>query len=219
MFEQQLDWFKRQLFGRKSEKQLINDAHQGQLFAPSKIDTPPDETIDVKPHKRKSNTQRNGDEVNQSGLRFDDTVPTKIIDILVPELQGEDAEQYEIIDYKETTRLAQQPGSYTVLIYRRPVVRHKIEQTVKSPDAPTNLLDGLMVDKSVYHLPLYRQHQRMIDSGIHISRATLTNWIQKGIELLKPIYQAQLKSILTRKTLAMDEVPIKAGRKSKGKCK
>ena len=229
VLEQQLNWFKRQLFGRKSEKQIIEDTHQGQLFAATKVDTPQDDTTEVKSHKRKSNTQRSGDEVNDSGLRFDDTVPTKVIDIPAPELQGEDADQYEIIGYKETTRLAQQPGSYTVLIYRRPVVRHKMEQTVKSSEAPTNVLDGcyadvsllagLMVDKGVYHLPLYRQHQRMIDSGIHISRATLTNWIQKGIELLKPIYRAQLKSILASKTLAMDEVPIKAGRKSKGKMK
>jgi hypothetical protein len=39
--------------------------------------------------------------------------------------------QGKIIGYKETNRLAQQPGSYTILIYRRPVVRHKGEQTVK----------------------------------------------------------------------------------------
>jgi len=34
-----------------------------------------------------------------------------------------------IIGYKETNRLAQQLGSYTVLIYRRPVVRHKSMMT------------------------------------------------------------------------------------------
>jgi len=156
-------------------------------------------------------------------------VPTNVIDIQAPELQGDNANDYEIIGYKETNRLAQQPGSYTVLIYRRPVVRHKSEQTVKTVAAPSNVLDGcyadvsliagLMVDKGVYHLPLYRQHQRMIDSGIHISRATLINWMQKGIELLRPIYQANLQSIINSKTLAMDEVPIKAGRKSKGKMK
>jgi transposase len=109
------------------------------------------------------------------------------------------------------------------------VVRHKSEQTIKTTLAPSNVLEGcyadvsliagLMVDKGVYHLPLYRQHQRMIDSGIHISRATLINWVQKGIELLRPIYQANLKSIINSQTLAMDEVPIKAGRKSKGKMK
>jgi transposase len=162
-------------------------------------------------------------------LRFDASVPTKFIDISAPELHGDDAEQYEIIGYKETNRLAQQPGSYTILIYRRPIVRHKREQTLKTPSAPSNVLEGcyadvsliagLMVDKGVYHLPLYRQHQRMIDSGVHISRATLINWVQKGIELLRPIYQANLQSIINSQTLAMDEVPIKAGIKSKGKMK
>ena len=230
VLEQQLDWFKRQLFGRKSEKQLLDEASvQGSLFAKDSHPPSSDTTTDIKAHKRKSNKHLNGDEVNDTGLRFDASAPTKIIDISAPELQGKDADNYEIIGYKETTRLAQQPGSYTVLIYRRPVVRHKNEQTIKTPAAPINVLEGcyadvsliagLMVDKGVYHLPLYRQHQRMIDSGVHISRATLINWVQKGIELLRPIYRANLKSIINSQTLAMDEVPIKAGRKSKGKMK
>ena len=45
-----------------------------------------------------------------------------------------------------------------------------------------------------------------------LSRATLINWIQKGIELLRPIAKAQWQHILQSKILAMDEVPIKAGR-------
>ncbi|WP_220783866.1 IS66 family transposase, partial [Shewanella sairae] len=71
-----------------------------------------------------------------------------------------------------------------------------------------------MVDKAVYHLPLYRQHQRMLDSGVQVSRATLINWVKRGIELLTTIYQAMLKHILLSSILAMDEVPMKAGLKS-----
>ncbi len=41
--------------------------------------------------------------------------------------------------------------------------------------------------------------------------------MKKGIELLKPIYRAQWEHLLQSKVLAMDEVPIKAGRKGKGK--
>jgi len=230
VLEQQLDWFKRQLFGRKSEKQLLDDdSIQGSLFATDKTSPSIDITTDIKAYKRKSNKQLNGDEVNDTGLRFDASVPTKVINIPAPELQGEDSDNYEVIGYKETNRLAQQPGSYTILVYRRPVVRHKREQTVETTPAPSNVLEGcyadvsliagLMVDKGVYHLPLYRQHQRMIDSGVQISRATLINWVQKGIELLRPIYQANLQSIINSQTLSMDEVPIKAGRKSKGKMK
>ena len=98
-------------------------------------------------------------------------------------------------------------------------MRHKTTQTIKDTPAPGNVLEGcycdvsllagLMVDKAVYHLPLHRQHQRMLDSGITLSRATLINWIQKGIELLRPIAKAQWQHILQSKILAMDEVPIK----------
>ena len=46
----------------------------------------------------------------------------------------------------------------------------------------THLLADLMVDKAVYHLPLYRQHQRMLDAGVTLSRSTLINYVAKGIE-------------------------------------
>ena len=134
---------------------------------------------------------------------------------------------FEIIDYKDTVRLARQPGSYTVLIYRRPVVCHKCDDSVSEVAAPSNVLEGcvgdvsviagLMVDKAVYHLPLYRKHQRMLDSGIRVSRSTLLNWVNKGIALLRPLYQAQWRHILQSQVLAMNEVPIKAGRQGQGK--
>ena len=220
--KQQLDWLKRQLFGRKSEKVLADNPAQSSLFDKGKTLTLPAETKPVKAHTRSSQKQRRDSDLNDEGLRFDETVPQQIIDIPAPELQGADADQYELVDTKETCRLAQQPGSYVVLRFRRQVVRHKTTQTIKDTPAPGNVLEGcycdvsllagLMIDKAVYHLPLHRQHQRMLDSGITLSRATLINWIQKGIELLRPIAKAQWQHILQSKILAMDEVPIKAGR-------
>jgi hypothetical protein len=68
-----------------------------------------------------------------------------------------------------------------------------------------------------YHLPLYRQHQRLADAGITLSRATLTQWVHRTAALLEPIYHALLSSILQSKVLAMDETPIKAGHRGKGK--
>ncbi len=83
--------------------------------------------------------------------------------------------------------------------------------------ADVSLLTGLLVDKFCYHLPLYRQHQCLKDAGITLSRSTLTNYVQRSIELLKPIYDAQWQHILQSRVLAMDETPIKAGRKKKGR--
>ena len=229
---QQLDWFKRQLFGRKSEKHVLDNPYQNALFIKAALaDTSRGDstrpTTEVKAHKRTSKKQHHQDDVNDTGLRFSDDTPQRIIDVPAPELEGDDADDYEIIDYKETVRLAQQHASYVVLRYRRPVVRHKASQTLNTAAAPDNVLEGsyadvsvlagLMVDKAVYHLPLYRQHQRMLDAGIKVSRTTLINWMHKGIELLEPVYQAQWRHVLQSQMLAMDEVPIKAGRKNKGK--
>ena len=79
-------------------------------------------------------------------------------------------------------------------------------------------LPGVLVDKFCYHLPLYRQRQRMGHGGVTVARPTLTNWVHRGRGLLEPIYRAQLRQILQSRTLAIDETPVKAGR-AKGKMK
>ncbi|MDN5872722.1 MAG: IS66 family transposase [Nitrococcus sp.] len=225
--KQQLAWFKRQLFGRKSEKlRPIEGSGQGELLAglteaPQSPAPPPTETITYQRSKK-----RREQAVNDTGLRFDETVPVQVIEVAAPELQGEGAEHYEVISTKSTFRLAQRPGSYVVLEYRRPVLKRRESSELISPPAPTNVLEqsladvsflaGMLVDKFSYHLPLYRQHQRLAQSGIQLSRGTLTGLAGRAIELLRPIYDAQIEHILASRVLAIDETPIKAGRKAPG---
>ena len=226
--KQQLDWFKRQLFGRKSEKRLIEHPDQldfGALLGETASPGEPESTEEIT-YRRRKPKQRNVDDVTDSGLRFGPDVPVEVIELSAPELDGPEAERYEVIDYKVSHRLAQRPGSYVVLEYRRPVLRHKLSSRLMEVPAPSavfegsladvSLLAGLLVDKFCYHLPLYRQHQRLKEAGITLSRSTLTNYVQRSIELLEPIYDAQWRHILQSKVLAMDETPIKAGRKKKG---
>ena len=75
-----------------------------------------------------------------------------------------------------------------------------------------SFLAGLLVDKFVYHTPLYRQHQRLIDEGIVVSRSTLDKWARDAIALLEPIARAVRLMILAGSRLKVDETPIKAGR-------
>ena len=124
-------------------------------------------------------------------------------------------------------RLAQQPGSYVVLKYIRKVVKRLDTKTILTPPAPANVLErsavdvsflaGMLVDKFAYHLPLYRQHQRLRDAGITLSRSTLIYWTSRAIDLLAPITAAQSAHVLASRVLAMDETSIKAGREAKGK--
>jgi len=220
--KQQLDWFKNQVFGTKSEKRLEDAASdQAALFqALAGEQGKPAPTIDVPAHKREK--RRTGDEVNDTGLRYGPEVPVREIRLSCPELDGPEADRYEIIDYKTSLRLARQPGSHVLLKYLRPVVRHKTEGSLVTAAAPIGVLDhaqvdvsflaGMAVDKFVYHLPLYRQHQRLADEGIVLSRTTIDAWMSRTIELLSPIAQAIWQQILQGAHLKIDETPIKAGR-------
>jgi transposase len=225
--EQQLRWFKQQLFGRKSERQLlVSDPSQlclGEPLAPEPAEPPASETT-VRSHARRKRPERETPE--DAGLRFDDSVPVKTIEIPNPELAGLAEDARTEISEKITYRLGQQPGAYVVLKIVRKVIKRADTGALSCPPAPpavleksyadVSLLAGLLVDKFRYHLPLYRQHQRLAATGIHVSRASLTSWVSQAAELLEPIYHAQMGSILTSRVLAMDETPIRAGLKAKG---
>jgi len=225
--KQQLDWFKKQIFGQKSEKRFVDNSTHPSLF--DELPVPDDSKTEKQTitYKRRKNKQRDKECVTEKGLRFDKQVPVEIITIEAPQMQGPDAQDYEVIDEKVTRRLAQRPGSYVVLEYRRQMVKHKTNQTLNTAAAPetvfeksmvdVSFLAGMLVDKFVYHLPLYRQHQRLQQAGVTLSRSSLTSWTQRALDLLKPISDAQLKQILLSQVLAMDETPIKAGKKQKGK--
>lgn len=231
--KRQLDWFKKQLFGPKIEKRVLDNPEQPLLTGLTGEPVPPlpaQEKQKISYERGKAGKYRDAACVTDSGLRFSADVPVTIIDVEPAELKGPEADQYEIIGYKTTHRLAQHQCAHEVLCYRRPVLKRKGEETLITTPAPANVLDnsladvsflaGMLVDKFVYHLPLYRQHQRVKDGGIDLSRATLTNLTQRSIELLRSIADAQLAHILTSQVLSMDETPIRAGRtKSNGKQK
>ncbi|MGH8323722.1 MAG: IS66 family transposase, partial [Steroidobacteraceae bacterium] len=135
--------------------------------------------------------------------------------------------EFELIGEKITYRLAQRPGSYVILKYHRPVTKRKDTEEILTAPAPSGFLEGsradvsfaagLLMDKFAWHLPLYRQHQRLAAAGITVTRPCLTQLAQQSISLLEPIYQAQFASIRASRVKTMDETPIKAGRSGHGK--
>jgi len=222
----QLDWFKKQLFGPKSEKQVFDLPGQDSLFQPEEapLPAPPadEEERPIKAYQRGTGKKQRDDGcLNDTGLRFTSDVPVEVIEYLPPELTGPEADQYEVIGSKTTYRLAQRASSYVVLKVERPVFRRKGSDKPITTSAPFNVLNnsladvsllaGLLVDKFQFHLPLYRQHQRIQQAGITISRSTLTNLVKRVIDLLRPIVDAQTDNVLRSRVLAMDETPIKAG--------
>lgn len=227
----QLDWFKRQLFGAKSER-FVPDANPQQMNLGEALPVPevlPEEHHNVPAHTRRVAKSDLAQDAHSLPF-FDATrVPIETITLPNPEAQHLPADAYTVIGEKTSFRLAQRPGSYVVLKYVRPMIKRLDTQVISCAPAPTGVIDGsradvsflagLMVDKFAYHLPLYRQHQRLTDAGFTISRPWLTQLAQQGVALLEPIYEAQFASIRASRVKAMDETPIKAGREGPGKMK
>ena len=227
--KKQVSFFKKQLFGAKSEKRFCIDFNSKQLYLgellfgePKEKEEPKPETEDISYSRTKRKKGKLSGNVNESGgLQFSEDVPVVTVKLPNPELEGLSEEDYEVIKTTKSYTLAQQPIVYTVIEYVQDTVKikesKKISINPKFPSplegsyADVSLLANILVDKFCYHLPLYRQHQRIKSSGIRINRANLTNYVHKSLDLLSPIYKAQLASIKEGEVIWMDETPMKAG--------
>ena len=230
----QVAWFLRQIFGQKSEKRLPEpDGVQGTLgesFDAVADVLPPNKKTIIARHERASKPKQPTDSADESSLFFDDKkVPVETINVPNLEAAGLATDEFEVISEKISYRLAKRPGSYVILKYVRPVIKRLDTQILSCPPAPAGVIDGsradvsfiagMIVDKFAFHLPLYRQHQRLVDAGIDVSRPWLTQVMQSSVSLLEPIHAAQLESIRASRVKSMDETPIKAGRAGPGKMK
>jgi transposase len=222
--KRQLEWFKQQLFGEKSERRFIDSDSRQLALGEWRSSVIAGKETAVAEHRRRSRP-KSDEPTLEDAVRFDDTVPVEEVRLPHPPIDDE----HEIVSEKTTLRLAQKPASYVVVKIVRPVIKRKADGRLTCPSAPpavlgksvadVSLLACMIVDKFMYHLPLYRQHQRMAAAGVHLARSTLTGWIHRAGDLLEPIVESQFESALLSRVLAMDETPIRAGIKSPGKMK
>jgi len=227
--EHQLEWFRRQIFGQKSER-FAPEADPSQMHLGESFAVPPAIPQKLKPvagHTRRA-ALKDGAAPGDELPFFDESkVPVQTMTLVPADVEGLPEDRYEVIGEKITYRIAQRPGAYHVLKYRRLVVKIKATGKILALPAPEAVLQdsradvsfaaGLLMDKFAWHIPLYRQHQRLSAAGIRVSRPWLTQLAQSLISLLAPIYEAQLASIRSSRVKAMDETPIKAGRSGHGK--
>lgn len=204
----------------------------GEAFDVVPEDVAPAKKTRTAGHERApGNKNRNLIDGNDDAALFVDEskVPVEVIVVAKEEAAGLDPADFEVIGEKVSYRLAQRPGSYVILKYVRPVIKLRADQALSCPPAPVGVLDGcradvsfiagMIIDKFAYHQPLYRQHVKLQDSGINVSRAWITKLMPAAVSLVEPIFNAQLESLRRSRVIAMDETPIKAGRAGPGKMK
>ena len=237
----QLDWFKRNVFGRRSEKR-ISDLPQPQetLFEAAGVDPGPaddaaadDDAADdeaAEPpaaRRRRRGPKRRLNAVNEAGIRFSADMPVRTVVMPPEEAEGIPDSELEQVGEHVVNRLVQRPASYEILRIVTPVLKRRgtgrflpagpPPAVLERSCADVSVLAGLLTDKFVWHLPLHRQHQRMKAAGVMLARQTLTNWAGRAIDLLGPVRDALWESVLESRVLAMDETAIRAGRTGPGK--
>lgn len=224
----QNDWFRRQIFGKKSERHISTEPAMpmDSLLGcePTPAEKKPEQpAVVVAEHKRKASSKKKTFPSNAgvSGLRFDDSVDIEVVPCENPAIKDLSLDQYEIIGVETVDKLCQRKSSYFVRRYERPRVKIKeTQKIVEPPPSPSvirgsfmepEFLAGMVVDKILYHLPLYRIHQRLKEGGICIARSSLTNAFHAVGDLLQPILHHHLESILASSTLLADETKVKVG--------
>jgi transposase len=229
LLHEQLEWFKRQIFGKRSER-VINKSNEHQLMFEGF------ENLQNKKEENKktvaAHTRRKPNRNGQDAISIPDDIPVKSTFLDIPEekkICQETGEPLVQIGVETSHKLAHEPGSYYIKEIVRPKYAHpkKEEAGIVAADLPDSLLPKCRADESLLaeivtkkfadHLPLYRIEEILMREGIKISRKLLSQWVIRIGNALKPLYNQMHKQVLECKNIFIDESPVKL--LQKGKCK
>lgn len=225
---EQLDWFNRNLFGKRSEKHVEPSAYQLTFDFYDKLEKadPEQKTRKVAAHERRTKTQ------DKDKVALPDDMPKERKFIDIPEEEKvckETGVPLVKIGEEVTSKLAFKPGSYFIKEIVRPkyAVPKNPDIGIITAELPESLLDRCMADESFLadilvkkyadHLPLNRQVEMLSRVGIHISRQLLSQWAIRASIALKPLYEIMREKILGSGNVFIDETPVKLLQPKKSK--
>jgi len=82
------------------------------------------------------------------------------------------------------------------------------KRLIKGSKVTPSIVAGIVFDKYVSGVPLYRQEQQLLRKKVPISRATMSNWIMQSGEKLKPIFEVMKDDFKKLEVIHMDETPL-----------
>lgn len=228
VLQERLDWFQRQLFGKRSEK-IVKDLNQNALYFEGFEPTNEPKTEEKKKitYERRQSKKKGGDRIV---IPQDLPVETTIIDI--PEEKKvcpETGVPLVKIGEEVTHKLAHKPGSF----YIKEIIRPKYAMPKGSeegievavlPDsfipkcrADESFLAEILTKKFADHIPLCRIIEGLSRLNIRISKQLLSQWVVRIGKQLKPLYDLMVEKILKSENIFVDETPINMLMPGKGK--
>jgi transposase len=222
-------YLERQLFGRRSEKQLP-DYSQAQLtLFDADQGTPAMEleasvlTTLVEDIKQKSEERRNTKKQRSVTEKRSYKLPAHI-ERRETVIQPENFDACSMIKIGEdvTEKLMLDQAKFWVERIVRPVYKIKLQQEqqalstaiVQAPlkaailpgcMAGESLLSEIAIDKFLYHLPEFRQAVRFKRLGVEITTSSINRWVHALADKLYPLYIAQMNRVLLSNYIQVDE--------------
>jgi transposase len=220
--QRQLEWFKRHVFGRRSEKLLPN---QLTLFQGTAADQCEGEEQDIASEESNHGLTDSSGKAKKhlNGRRpLSGDLPRERIEYHPPK---EDlfcsccGQTKQVIGEEVTEELDYVPASFVVRQHVRiKYACRNCQEGVVIADLParpiekgrpgTGLLAHVLTSKYCDHLPLHRQEGIFKRHGVDIKRSTMCDWVRDCADLLSPIVRYMQKIILQSKKINTDDTPV-----------
>lgn len=222
---EQLEWFRKNMFGRRSEKtvktldetQPIFQGLEGYFNKPVQENKEESNPTTSKERKKRTKTGKND-------LLVPDGLPVERIELDVPDHEKicpETGLPLVKIGEEITRKLALIRSSYFIKEFVRPKYASPKESShegIKTASMPESILPKCQLDESFVasilvkkfgdHLPLYRISEILSRDNVQISRQYLSQIVVKCGQAFKPLYKEMLRSVLASGNIFVDESPI-----------
>jgi len=228
LLNEQLAWFRRQVFGRKSERFV--DMPGGMDLLPGleveEAVEPTPEPVPVPAHSRRR-TRRKG----ACTVQIPDCLERveRVVDVPEAERTLPDGRAMVRIGEDRSEKLAFRQEEYYVLVTVRPKYADPVEPSlgVLQEPMPGTLIEGSKFDASflahvveekfAFHMPLYRIEEKLAGRDIRVTRQTLSQLLRVCGERVLPLFRLMIAHVLRQGYLFTDDTPVKL--QAKGKCR
>ena len=226
LFAQRYQLLVQQLFGKKSERRVLDQSENQTLplFPLGELPSPPPsskkETITYTRTKLSAAPRDRQSKFPESLRRVAVDVPPE-----EPCCTCCGKEMKHLLKTVVTEKLCCSRDPFFVKQYRRPVYAcRECDTAASAPAVPEEVFERTAVEESVvaylavnkfrYSLPLYRQRIQLRDLGLSFSEDALVDWTLKGAALLMPVYDELSLSVEGSSYLLADDTPFKVGVRS-----
>jgi transposase len=229
LLSEQLEWMKRKLFGKSSERFVADPADAPYLpgFGPETAIVPTEEEIEVPAHKKR---KAKSTPINTITYPDDLPVEIQILDLLEEEkIDQETGLPLVCIGEDVSRKLAFKTSTYFIkqIVRKKYALPQNPDMGIKTVELPDSVIPRCAVDESFLadvivkkfcdHLPLYRQAEIRTRDEVYVSRQTLSSYLTRIATTLKPLYLCLAEAVKASGNVFVDETPVDVLAPGKGR--